>query len=163
MLEKSKKNKFKQAFYELTQFCDECELKTEEKDCPCPYTRDCDKFNTKFRNLYFDSLYPMHYCKKCPLYAMPREPVADCDYPEFIHHYNMRDLAGSELHGYQIPFSENKKKLLKNDSNYEEIFETEKQKIEFCFKSTNEKPSTKAVATCDLSDHFKLNRLLFYT
>lgn len=110
MLNKFKNNKFEQAISELTNLCKECN-NSNNIDCPC--NRECEIYDLKFNDLYYDMAYPLDPCKDCIFLSMCRE-TSQCE--EFNHHYNMRDVAKSDLLGHQICFSKNKIRLLHGHS-----------------------------------------------
>lgn len=132
MSNKFKNNKHEQAIDELTKFCKECK---GEKSTDCFYNRECEKYNLKFNELYYDLAYPLDPCKDCIVLTQCREP-SKCE--EFNQHYNIRDVAKSELLGYQIYFSKKKKKLFQGHSELiteediiQKYFSGEKIDIEF--------------------------------
>ena len=106
MLNKFKNNKFEQAISELTNLCKEC---NSTNNIDCPYNRECEIYDQKFNELYYDMACPLDPCKDCIFLAMCRE-TAHCE--EFNHHYNMRDVAKSELLGHQIYISKKKIRIL---------------------------------------------------
>lgn len=183
MLKPPQKNKFEEAISELTRLCDKCEHKEEE--IGCPHNRGCDKFNAKFNEFNYGSLYPMHPCKECivrPICVQQEQ----CD--KYIHHENMKAVAESELRGHpnlisdedlkQTIFNGESIKDLKNDPDYPEILKTEKQRLEYFYKykfiknvngrwiidprnSAYKKQMKKAATTYVSSDHLKLINCFF--
>ena len=106
MFNRFKNSKFEAAIHELTALCEECR---DKREIDCSKNRECEKYNSKFNELYYDLEFPNQPCKDCVVLTMCREP-AKCE--EFNHNYNMRDVAKSELLGHQIYFSKNKIRLL---------------------------------------------------
>ena len=112
----------------MEAYCAEC--KSRESDQCLIGEKSCGKFESKYRELYFELLYPKHPCRFCIVRPTCNEK-SRCE--EFRRHQNMKNIAHSELKGEEIDveLSEQCIDELKGDPLYVEILEMQSQYIEY--------------------------------
>lgn len=102
-MENSTQNKFEMVHSKLIVYCEKCNL-DKKKSCGL-YNLNCTDFSRKFKNLYFNILYPFHPCKECP-------ELGSCDTKEYCQDryvYNhMRLVAECEIKNDAVYFSKHK-------------------------------------------------------
>ncbi len=121
-------NKFQIIADRMEAYCAKCEFK-ESEQCLIE-EKSCAKFESKYRELCFELLYPQHPCRFCIV-----RPTCDvngrCE--DYKCHQNMRNIANSELkvEEVDVELSERCIDELKRSSLYTDILDTERQYIEY--------------------------------
>ncbi len=122
------KNKFQIVADRMETYCAECEFR---KSGQCLIEeRSCDRFEAKYRELYFELLYPKHPCRFC--IVRPSCDVSSrCE--DYRRHQNMRKIAKSELKGEDIDVELPDRCIgeLRGDPLYADILETERQYVDY--------------------------------
>jgi hypothetical protein len=101
------KNKFQAAHYELVEFCNECQ--SSEKDKCDQINVECDKLNSKLKELYYEKLYPFHPCGRC-LVRVPCQGSGDCK--DYWFYYHSRHTAECELTDNVAYYTSDKKPFI---------------------------------------------------
>ena len=126
------KNKYQTVEDLMNAYCAKC--KSRESDQCLIKEKACGKFESKYKDLYFELLYPQHPCRFCIV-----RPTCDersrCE--EFRRHQNMRNISNSELKGDEIDVELSERCIdeLKRNPLYTDILETERQYIEYRSKN----------------------------
>lgn len=121
-------NKYQIVEDRMEACCAKCKLK--ESDQCLIMEKSCSKFESKYRELFFELLYPQHPCRFCIV-----RPICNvngrCE--EYRHHIDMRELAHCKLTGEEIDAGLSERCItdLKGDPLYDDIWETERQYVEY--------------------------------
>ena len=122
------KNKFQIIADRMEAYCAKCKLR-ESEQCLIE-EKACGKFESKYRELCFELLYPQHPCRFCIV-----RPTGDersrCE--EFRRHNNMRNIANSDVKGEKIDIELSERCIdeLKRNPLYADILEMQSQYIEY--------------------------------
>ncbi len=127
-MNKKSENKYQTVEDLMKAYCAKCKFR--ESDQCLIEEKACSKFESKYHELNFELLYPQHPCRFCIV-----RPTCDgnsrCE--DYKRHQNMRIIANSEVKGEEIDVELSKRRIgeLKRNSLYADIFETERQYIEY--------------------------------
>jgi hypothetical protein len=130
-MKKKSKNKFQIVEDRMEAFCAGC--MSRESDRCLIQVKSCSKFESKYKELYFELLYPTHPCRFCIV-----RPICDersrCE--DYRRHQNLRNIANSEVKGEEIDVELSERCIgeLKQDPLYSDILETERQYVEYLHK-----------------------------
>lgn len=112
----------------MNVYCAECEFR--ESDQCLIEEKACSKFESKYRELYFELLYPKHPCRFCIVRPTCNEK-SRCE--NFGRHQNMKNIANYELTGEEIDVELSERCIdgLKRNPLYTDILEMQSQYIKY--------------------------------
>jgi hypothetical protein len=121
-------NKYQTVEDLMEAYCAQC--KSKKSDQCLIEEKACGKFESKYKDLYFELLYPEHPCRFCIV-----RPTCDernrCE--DYKRHQNMRNIANSEVKSEEVGVELSKRCIgeLKWNPLYAYILETERQYFEY--------------------------------
>ena len=127
-MNKKSQNKYLVVEDRMETYCAEC--KSRESDQCLIEEKACGKFESKYRKLCFELMYPKHPCRFCIVRPTCNER-SRCE--DYRRHHDMRNIANSEVKGDEavVGLSERCIGELKGDLFYNDILETQRQYVEY--------------------------------